>query len=59
MCAGGEVVSGEGESLAGVAMRWVFKNWDGSVITGASYVEELESNLEAFREVRGELGACR
>lgn len=48
-----------GESLAGVAMRWVFKNWEGSVITGASYVEELESNLEAFREVRGELGGVQ
>lgn len=54
-----------GESLPGVAMRWVFAQWlrQGPVISGASYVEELEANVAAYREMSsakaGKLGLCR
>lgn len=42
-----------GESLPRVAMRWVFAKWlpHGPVISGASYVEELEVNVAAYREM--------
>lgn len=42
-----------GESLPRVAMRWVFAKWlqHGPVVSGASYVEELEVNVAAYREM--------
>ncbi|KAL7271854.1 hypothetical protein RUND412_005357 [Rhizina undulata] len=48
-----------GETLPKVAMRWAFAKWlelaaengGGITVSGASYVEELEGNVEAFREV--------
>lgn len=44
-----------GETLPGVAMRWAFANWveKGPTISGASYVRELEENVDAYREVTG------
>lgn len=51
-----------GETLPGVAMRWAFAKWQGQgpTISGASYVEELEANVEAYREMstskEGKLG---
>lgn len=54
-----------GETLPGVAMRWAFAKWQGQgpTISGASYVEELEANVEAYREMsttkEGKLGLYR
>lgn len=43
----------KGETLPRVAMRWVFANWNGPTVSGASTVEELDENVAAYRDAVG------
>ncbi|RPA99667.1 Aldo/keto reductase [Choiromyces venosus 120613-1] len=46
-----EFCKARGETLPRVAMRWVFANWKGATLSGVSYLEELEDNIKAYRDV--------
>jgi aryl-alcohol dehydrogenase-like predicted oxidoreductase len=54
-----EFCRGKGETLSRVAMRWVFAKWRGPTISGASYVDELEENVEAYWDALGCDGGAR